>query len=117
MKILIVDDEPAANFILSRLLKLAAPEAQIVDYTLPAKAFGDLPSIEPDVIFLDINMPDMNGWAFLDKMAKMGMNYKVIIISSTVSSVDRAKAGEYPIVNRCLSKPVRRDQLKACLYG
>jgi CheY-like chemotaxis protein len=114
MKILLIDDEPVSNYIVTRLLA-GTTGLEIVDYTEPIEVFNDLAAINPDVIFLDLSMPDMSGWDFLDMMAANGLQHKVYILSSSISAVDIAKAKNYTNVIKCLAKPVTKEQLKQCL--
>lgn len=64
----------------------------------------------PKLIFLDLNMPVMNGWEFLDVFYKdYFTNFsdtKVIVLSSTIDPDDIDKSKEYPMVIDFLSKPI-----------
>ncbi len=115
MKILIIDDEPVANYILIRLLKLINSDYEVVDYTEPEKAAANLMTIAPDLIFLDLNMPKLNGWGFLDFMATQNNQSKVVILTSSVSRVDQERAAGYGNVKECIAKPVTKERLKACI--
>jgi CheY-like chemotaxis protein len=111
MKVVLVDDEQITNFITRRLLKQIDAEMDIVDYTDPFNAIKEIPGQAPEYIFLDLNMPDMNGWQFLDKMAEQGIPNKVIILSSSVSAIDEARAKQYKNVVAFIQKPTRKESL------
>jgi CheY-like chemotaxis protein len=70
----------------------------------------------PELIFLDLNMPCMNGWDFLDEFVeKFQMrfcNTRVVILSSSIAPAEKAKAAKYPIVIDYLSKPLTINALK-----
>jgi len=68
----------------------------------------------PDVIFLDLNMPIMDGWAFLDKFVLLPLKYKpkVYIVSSSIDSSDGEKAKTYDIVKNFISKPFSEVKLQ-----
>jgi len=69
----------------------------------------------PNLILLDINMPVMNGWEFLDvyiaKYAEKLPNTKVVILSSTINPEDLLRAKEYAIVAQFVSKPLSVENL------
>ena len=115
MKILIVDDEPIANFITGKLFRQISPEIEIVDFTDPFLAMEQLAVFNPSIIFLDINMPKMDGWAFLDKMLADGLQYQVFLLSSSVSNIDQDKATKYSNIIECLQKPLKKEKLQRCL--
>ena len=72
------------------------------------------PEILPDVIFVDINMPVMNGWEFLEEYQKLyAMLPKpivVYVVSSSVDSSDMQKSRSYKAVSDYLVKPVNRSK-------
>lgn len=74
------------------------------------------PENMPDVILLDINMPVMDGWEFLDEFTKVksGNDEKTIIymMSSSVNPADLEKAKTYELISDYLVKPVNKNILK-----
>ena len=71
----------------------------------------------PQLIFLDLNMPVMGGWEFLDLFIKddysdFNKTTKVIILSSTIDPDDIEKAKTYPIIIDFLSKPITQSMLE-----
>jgi CheY-like chemotaxis protein len=63
----------------------------------------------PDIIFLDINMPRMDGWEFMDELSKIlpKISKKIIIfiVSSSIASIDKDRAQSYPAITDFLVKP------------
>ena len=70
----------------------------------------------PDLIFLDLNMPVMNGWDFLEdyimKYAERIPETKVVILSSTVNPEDFLRANRYDIVIDFINKPLTPEGLE-----
>ena len=68
----------------------------------------------PEVILLDLNMPIMDGWQFLDEFIriKTKKTIKVFIVSSSVNPVDLERAKTYNMVSNYTVKPISREKLK-----
>src|SRR6201992_3883696 len=123
VSILLVDDDEINNFISIKLIKKALLNTEIMAFLYGKYAIDLLleiqrtdPSKLPDYILLDINMPIMNGWEFLDEYTRLNIDplgkCKVYIISSSVFSNDINKARSYPIVKDFVSKPLNVDKIK-----
>ncbi|MGY8915133.1 MAG: response regulator [Flavobacteriales bacterium] len=73
----------------------------------------------PSVIFLDINMPIMDGWEFLEDFVKIPNNNRenvtIYIISSSIDPIDIQKVQLYGLVNNYILKPIRIVDLEKVL--
>ena len=73
----------------------------------------------PDIIFLDINMPVMNGWEFLEEFqqfsASLSQPIKIYLVSSSVDESDINKSKKYPSVTDYVIKPLNRDKYRQLL--
>jgi len=71
----------------------------------------------PEIILLDLNMPVMDGWNFLNEFTQIKLNSKIkttlYIVSSSINPYDVAKAKSYSLVTDYLIKPVNLDQFEA----
>ena len=67
----------------------------------------------PDVILLDLNMPIMDGWQFLDEFIriKSEKQIKIYIVSSSVDPSDIERANTYNMVSNYIIKPISREKL------
>ena len=73
----------------------------------------------PDIIFLDINMPGMDGWEFLDDLQNISQTaqkqIKVIILSSSHFDIDIEKSKHFKSVAEYVSKPLTTEILESLL--
>ena len=105
MNVLLIDDEYISNFINKKLIENIDDSIHTIEFNDPEEAFNKLHCIKPDLVFLDINMPVMNGWDFLNKMEEEEMDYKVVILTSSVNTIDRRMAMKYENVIGFVEKP------------
>jgi len=105
-KIMLVDDVPIANFIMKKMIQKVAPHYQITDFESPDKAITSLEQLNPDLIFLDLNMPSINGWRFLELMDEHKLENKVYILTSSTSELDVQQSKQYKNVSGFLIKPL-----------
>jgi len=123
VSILLVDDDEINNFISIKLIKKALISTEIVACLNGKFAIEQLVEMQrkgpeklPDYILLDINMPIMNGWEFLDEYKRLNIDplgkTKIYIISSSVFSNDINKARSYPLVKSFISKPLSVEKIK-----
>ena len=110
-KIMLVDDVDISNFIMKKLIANATPQNKVYDFNQPEKALELLHEIEPDVIFLDLNMPVIDGWQFLDAMKEKGLNNKVFILTSSPSDFDKQRSLGYTNVLDFLIKPLTSNAI------
>ena len=71
----------------------------------------------PEALFVDLNLPVLNGWAFLDELGEiyhtLSKKINVYIVTTSVNRFDRLKAEGYDFVKEFISKPVYGDKLVA----
>ncbi len=80
-KFLLIDDNKATNFLNKTIIKKTFP----FDYVLTAENGQEALNIlqtgfDPEIIFLDINMPIMNGWEFLAHFKRLNLSSKIVIM-------------------------------------
>jgi len=118
----IIDDDPMTSFYIKRLAELGELAGIIsiynkaqgaVDYLLHHKKSNDH---LPDIILLDIYMPELDGWGFLEAFQKiadqLSKKIEVYIISSSYHPKDVSRAKLIPEVKDYLQKPVTLEALR-----
>jgi CheY-like chemotaxis protein len=115
----IIDDDQIFVFGTKKLMTSInfCEEIQIYNNGLEAlTAFKNGDKI-PEVIFLDLNMPVMDGWQFLEEFQHLPVNGKptIYIVSSSVDPADITRAQEYEEVTSYVIKPITRPRLKEIL--
>ncbi len=112
---LIVDDDQMFIFIAKRMIVSAGFDPAPLSFKNGKLALeyilNNRDDQAPFVVFLDINMPVMNGWQFLDGAAEAGLDsiMHVFIVSSSSDQADKNKASTYPVVLDYLEKPVPKE--------
>lgn len=119
-KIIFIDDDEITNFLMKESLKRQGFTGEAVFFETATDALSYLDKAEnasqPDVIFLDIKMPGMDGFDFLDQLAAQGIDQKikarVYMLSSSENATDMKKSQEYAIVKGFLHKPFTLESLE-----
>lgn len=124
--ILLVDDDDVFNFISKKLLQRTGIASEINTALNGEEALGLLnkyymgKSALPDVILLDLNMPVMDGFSFLEAYKKISLpwnkNVCIIIVTSSINPADVLKAEKLG-VTRYLSKPLSEETLLDAIQG
>lgn len=115
--IILVDDDPINNLINKRLISRLCITESVEEFLDAEKALNRIEQMDKEkriLILLDINMPVMNGWDFLDYYKKHLKNRtdKIIMLSSSIDFKDRKRALTYPQVRAFLEKPLTAEKIK-----
>lgn len=114
--IILVDDDPINNLICRKKLLKARSDINITEYISARKGlehFQQNPSA--DLLLLDINMPDLDAWSFLDEMEKMNVRVPVVIITSSIDQDDLDRAKKYDVIIDYIIKPITEDKINKIL--
>nr|WP_315258564.1 response regulator [uncultured Flavobacterium sp.] len=118
--IICIDDDPITLMLFKKVVQKASFAKEITNAMNGEEAITFINSItnedkKPKLIFLDLNMPIMGGWEFLDLFNNSNYyhldNTKVIILTSTIDPEDIKKSKTYPNVIEFLSKPITVEML------
>lgn len=117
-QVFIIDDDPISIVILKKNLELVEVTQKITTFSNGKDALNHLKkeykTDENYTIFLDINMPEMNGWEFLNEIKSFitPQNTTIYLLTSSINKLDKERASQFPIINQYLSKPICKEILK-----
>ncbi len=110
----IIDDDPVFVLLFKKIMQKIGQFETVLNFENGQLALDDL--IEkfnnnepfPDIIFLDINMPVMDGWEFLKALEKYEFKDKlnIYMVSSSIDPTEIKKSKKFKTVKRFISKPV-----------
>lgn len=121
-KVLVIDDDQINNIIFEKLSGITDFADEVVTYMSAVDGLDHLQNIQknreepPEIIFLDIRMPIVNGWEFLERFDNIkGTYFKDTVIYMLTSSSDQMdvnKAKKFTIVSNYFVKPLSVEVLK-----
>ena len=128
--VLLSDDDEPTNYMSSMLLEERGCAEQIKVAESGAKALSYLTNSEqssvdtehitfPDIIFLDINMPAMDGWEFLDNYKKLENKHRgkviIIMLTTSLNPDDKIRAENIPEISGFENKPLTAEMIDRVL--
>ena len=114
INIVLIDDDPISTFITEKLIfKNIRIPVQIFKFESAIDALKEIYNIKPHYLFLDLNMPEMSGWDFLESFNYEKNSPEIYILSSSVDERDIKRASHYRQVKNYLSKPLIKQAIKS----
>jgi CheY-like chemotaxis protein len=119
---IVVDDDPFNNILCEMTIELALGKVDFSAFTKPAEGLAYIQltyrkEIEPTILLLDINMPIMSGWEFMEEFEKhpdiVKKQLTVYIVSSSVDPRDKEKAAGNKNIKGFISKPVDVEMIQS----
>jgi CheY-like chemotaxis protein len=113
--IMIIDDDELSNYVTRKTLECynIVNKTTVFDSPVEALNFLKNSNTQPDIILLDIKMPVMNGFQFIEEFKKLDSSSVIYILSSSVYSKDKDKAKESGI--KYMSKPLKANTFQKFL--
>ncbi|QKJ63914.1 response regulator [Flavobacterium sp. M31R6] len=123
---IVVDDDSVNNLICRKVIKLVFPEADVLTFTNPEKALLFIKSIytyspgKTTIVLLDINMPILSGWDFLEEFEGFDTDVKerlkIYMLSSSTDQLDKDRANENKNVRGYIEKPLSKDSIAKIVF-
>lgn len=127
--IMLVDDNFIDNFVHKKLLESMKIANNFLEFTKPKEAIEYLKLFNcfsresnknfVDLILLDINMPIMDGWSFVEEYKKVCNNIKpktiILLLSSSSDEKDIQRSGAEVFISGFMQKPLTQEKLASCL--
>ncbi len=114
-KIIFVDDDKIQHMINKKNMLRIKSDLELIFFQNPFSALEWLETNNVDLLLLDINMPEMSGWEFLDLLGEKGIQLPVNMLSSSMDPADIAKSKSYPMVEGFLIKPLQLEVIQELL--
>jgi CheY-like chemotaxis protein/PAS domain-containing protein len=113
----IVDDDQVITYITEHMLLNADSTLKISSFLSAKMALEKLriDGVAPDILLLDINMPGITGWEFLDQLNALGLQANVYMYSSSIDPDDVKEARNYPMVKDFINKPLDARTIRQVL--
>jgi CheY-like chemotaxis protein len=115
MKVLMIDDNELDLLISRKLISKQDPSLQFTEFSSASEALKSLreqQKADYDIILLDLNMPEMNGWEFLDEYQQLEIpKSHVYILTSSLDTRDKMKSREYEVVKGYFDKPLKHHYI------
>jgi CheY-like chemotaxis protein len=122
--VMLIDDNEIDNLINQKMIEAAVVAEHIFTHTSAKSAIEFLRNVEslevadkvlPEVIFLDIDMPLMDGFQFLDEFEKLSNAVKkkcsIVMLTSSINPQDSARSKKYASVKQYLNKPLTNESI------
>ena len=123
----LVDDDPIYHIIMKRVIEKSGLSSKVTSFQNGKDAIASLKnSINenldfPHLILLDIEMPVLDGWGFMDEWTNLKQqlptNIQIYISSSSIAIEDKTKAKNNPDILGYMSKPISIEDLDLLLIA
>jgi CheY-like chemotaxis protein len=120
--ILLIDDDDEDNYFHQLVIEESSSvnSIKIIESGFEALAYIKNAGKRPDLIFLDANMPKMNGWEFVEKYKKLDIEQKseaiIIMLTTSLNPADKERAKNIPEIKGFETKPLTAEAFDKILW-
>lgn len=122
LTIWVIDDDPIYQIITNKMIKKSELFFNVLTFKNGKEAIDEFKNklekkdLLPNILLLDINMPVMDGWEFMDEMLELKNEIhekiNIYIVSSSIAIEDKNKSKKYPKIVDYLVKPINNEDIK-----
>jgi CheY-like chemotaxis protein len=125
--IVLIEDNETTSFLNNRLLSRLGVARQVTSFSKAEEALtflwgdaspGAAPQVTPDLVFVDLKMPGMNGFDFLERYSQLPPDAQgrtvVAVLTTSMHGADTARVAQYPNVEY-LTKPLTEEKMQRLL--
>jgi CheY-like chemotaxis protein len=123
--ICLIDDDEINRFVMAKTIRVSGIDASVITFPNGRQAMLEFlehasdPAALPDLIFLDINMPLMNGWEFLEEFERLerlfAKDMAIYMVSSSIDARDIQRSKTYRHVIDFIEKPLTAEKISQLL--
>ncbi|SKB51042.1 response regulator [Daejeonella lutea] len=125
LSVITIDDDPVSQFIARKIIMSCEPDCDPRSFVDPKQGLEyfiqhqNNEELLPDILLLDLSMPDLDGFQVLDGLTQINLQKKVHIfmLTSSISAEDMQRAKGYDIVDGFQLKPLSRDTFNKIKEG
>jgi CheY-like chemotaxis protein len=120
--ICIVDDDEIYKFFVKKILEIKELADNVLTFSDGEEAYNYIkenkgnPDLLPDIILLDINMPVMDGFLFIEEYVKLkheiNKEITIYMVTSSIDSIDLERSKKYTDIKDFITKPISAEVLE-----
>ncbi len=114
-KILLLDDDKIQKILVKKRLLKINSGIEFVYFDTPSKALDYLKTESVDLLLVDLNLPEMTGWEFVDELEKVSPNSIVILQSGSVDNEQIQRSNLDKRISNIFEKPLSESDLRSIL--
>ena len=114
-KILLLDDDRIQKILTEKRLLKINSGTEFVYFDTPSKALEYLKSEQVDLLLVDLQLPEMSGWEFVDEVVKVSPNSRIVLQSGSVDREEFQRASSDIRISEIFEKPLSDSDLRSIL--
>jgi CheY-like chemotaxis protein len=117
-KIILIDDDSTSNYLTELIISSVTKEFEIISFTNPIEMLQQINKLKINkdtIIILDLNMPEIDGWEFINSFNHTRLNCDFCILTSSTSVIEKENAKKHQQVKYVFTKPLTKKDAELFL--